>query len=194
MWIVRPLKARIESSTKPASLSVSVWMATWMSYSSATPSAQSMAAGVVPQSSCSLSPITPAAICSRSGSGADALPLPRKPRLIGNSSAASSMRWMFHSPGVHVVAAVPVAGPVPPPTSVVSPALMPSLTICGQMRWMWLSRPPAVTILPSPAMTSVPAPITMPAVTPAMRSGLPALPIPAMRPSRMPRSALTMPQ
>ena len=153
-----------------------------------------MAAGVVPQSSWSLRPMTPAAICSRSGSGAEALPLPRKPRLMGNSSAASSMRWMFHSPGVHVVAAVPVAGPVPPPTSVVSPALIASVTICGQMKWMWLSRPPAVTILPSPAMTSVPAPITIPGVTPAMRSGLPALPTATMRPSRMPMSALTIPQ
>ena len=26
------------------------------------------------------------------------------------------------------------------------------------MKWMWLSRPPAVTILPSPAITSVAAP------------------------------------
>ena len=133
MWIVRPLKARIESSTNPASFSVSVWMATCTSYSSATESAQSIAAGVVPQSSCSLSPMTPAAICSRSGSGAEALPLPRRPMLTGNSSAASSIRWMFHSPGVHVVAAVPVAGPVPPPTSVVSPALIASFTICGQI-------------------------------------------------------------
>ena len=31
---------------------------------------------------------------------------------------------MFHAPGVHVVALVPVAGPVPPPISVVMPALM----------------------------------------------------------------------
>ena len=138
--------------------------------------------------------MTPAAICSRSGSGAEALPLPRKPRLTGNASAASSMRWMFHSPGVHVVAAVPVAGPVPPPTSVVSPALMASVTSCGQMKWMWLSRPPAVTIRPSPAITSVAAPTIMPGVTPAMRSGLPALPTATMRPSRMPMSAFTIPQ
>ena len=138
--------------------------------------------------------MAPAAICSRNGSGAEALPFPRKPRLTGNSSAASSMRWMFHSPGVHVVAAVPVAGPVPPPTSVVSPALIASATICGQMRWMWLSSPPAVTIFPSPAITSVAAPMTMPEVTPAMRSGLPALPMATMRPSRMPMSAFTIPQ
>src|SRR5207247_893639 len=81
-------KARIESSTNPASLSVSVWIATCTSCSSATESAQSIAAGVVPQSSWSLSPIAPAAICSRRGSGAEALPFPRKPRLTGNADAA----------------------------------------------------------------------------------------------------------
>ena len=37
--------------------------------------------------------------------------------------------------------------------------------------------PPAVTIRPSPAITSVPAPTTIPGVTPSMMSGLPALPI-----------------
>ncbi len=36
-------------------------------------------------------------------------------------SAASSMRAMFHSPGVQVVALVPVFGPVPPPIMVVVP-------------------------------------------------------------------------
>ncbi len=58
------------SRTKPLSLSVSVWIATWMSISSATVRQLSMAAGVVPQSSCSLSPTAPARICSRSPSGA----------------------------------------------------------------------------------------------------------------------------
>ena len=52
--------------------------------------------------------------------------------------------------------------------------------------------PPAVTIIPSPAMISVPAPMTM--STPGWMSGLPALPMPAMRPSLRPMSALTMPQ
>ena len=100
----------------------------------------------------------------------------RKPRFIGKASAASSMRWMFQAPGAQVVAAVPVAGPVPPPIRVVSPAESASSTSCGQMKWIWLSMPPAVTMRPSPAITSVEAPITMPAVTPAMMSGLPALP------------------
>ena len=114
--------------------------------------------------------------------------------MIGRPSDASSIRWMFHAPGAQVVAFVPVAGPVPPPMSVVRPAASASSTSCGQMKWMWLSMPPAVTMRPSPAITSVDAPMTMPAVTPAMMSGLPALPMPTMRPARMPMSALTMPQ
>ncbi len=52
--------------------------------------------------------------------------------------------------------------------------------------------PPGVTIMPSPAMTSVPAPIGM--VTAGWMSGLPALPIFQILPSLMPMSALTMPQ
>ena len=81
---------------------------------------------------------------------------------------------------MQVVAVVPVAGPVPPPIIVVMPAAIASSTCCGQMKWMWLSMPPAVRILPSPAITSVPGPMTM--STSGWTSGLPALPIPAMRP------------
>ncbi len=58
------------------------------------------------------------------------------------------------------------------------------------MKWMWLSMPPAVRRLPSPAIASVVGPTTMPGVTPAITSGLPALPMPAMRPPLMPTSAL----
>ncbi|MNM99514.1 hypothetical protein D3C81_1120760 [compost metagenome] len=75
---------------------------------------------------------------------------------------------------------------------VVTPLISASSICCGQMKWMWLSMPPAVTIMPSPAITSVPGPTTM--VTPGWISGLPALPIDAMRPSFSPMSALTMPQ
>ena len=57
------------SSTKPDSLSVSVWIITWTSNSSATERQQSMAAGVVPQSSCSLSAQAPARIISSSAAG-----------------------------------------------------------------------------------------------------------------------------
>ena len=99
---------------------------------------------------------------------------------------------MCQGPGVQVVALVPVAGPVPPPIRVVMPAARASSTCCGQMKWMWLSTPPAVMIFPSPAMISVPGPMMM--VTLDWTSGLPALPMAAMRPSRRPISALMMPQ
>ncbi len=62
---------------------------------------------------------------------------------------------MCHGPGVHVVANVPVAGPVPPPIIVVTPDISASSICCGQMKWMCESMPPAVTIIPSPAMISV---------------------------------------
>ena len=192
VWIVRPRNAAIESSTKPLSLSVSVWMATCVSVTSAIVRQLSMAAGVVPQSSCSFRPMAPAAICCVSASGRLALPLPMKPRFIGKASAAISMRWMLVGPGVQVVAKVPVAGPVPPPNIVVTPDISASSICCGQMKWMWVSMPPAVTIMPSPAMISVPGPMTM--STPGWVSGLPALPMAAMRLPLMPMSALTMPQ
>ncbi len=80
-----------------------------------------MAAGVVPQSSWSLSPMAPARICSRSGSALELLPLPRKPKFSGKPSADSYIRRRCQEPGVQVVALVPVAGPVPPPMSVVRP-------------------------------------------------------------------------
>ena len=88
---------------------------------SATLSAASIVAGVVPQSSCSFSPIAPARICSSSAAGVAAFPLPRNPRFIGRPCVASIMRCRFHRPGVQVVARVPSAGPVPPPIIVVTP-------------------------------------------------------------------------
>ena len=118
--------------------------------------------------------------------------MPAKPRLTGKPSAAWIMRPMCHGPGVQVVAKVPCAGPVPPPSMEVTPDISASSTCCGQMKWMWVSKPPAVRILPSPAITSVPGPITM--VTLGWMSGLPALPIAAMRSPLRPTSALTMPQ
>ena len=48
--------------------------------------------------------------------------------------------------GVHVVALVPAAGPVPPPTIVVTPDVRASSHCCGQMKWMCVSMPPAVMI------------------------------------------------
>ena len=191
VWMVRPAMARMVSSTKPHSLSVSVCIATCVSVSSATRRAESMVAGVVPQSSCSFSPQAPAPTCSRSDSGRESLPLQRNPKLRGYSSAASIMRCMFHEPGVQVVAFVPSAGPVPPPIMVVVPLHMASTACCGEMKWMWVSMVPGVHIVCSPAITSVldDTVISMP----SMMWGLPAFPTPAMSPSFIPMSAFTMP-
>ena len=115
LWIARPFMAAIESSMNPHSFRVSVWMAIWMSYSSATVRLVSMTASVVPQSSWSFSPQAPASIISTSGFARLPLPLPRMPTLIGSPSNAWSIRMMFQAPGVQVVAHVPVAEPVPPP-------------------------------------------------------------------------------
>ena len=121
VWIVLPLNALIVSSTKPASFKVSVCMAACTSYSSQTLRQWSIASGVLPQSSCSFNPHAPALICSLNVSISDEFPFPRKPRLIGSSSAASSILSILNRPGEHVVAFVPSAGPVPPPIIVVIP-------------------------------------------------------------------------
>ena len=189
---VRPLVAAMVFSTKPLSLSVSLWIDTCTSCCSATSRQLSMAAGVVPQSSCSFRPIAPASTCWVSASGRLALPLPRKPRFIANASAACSISFKLAGPGVQVVAKVPVAGPVPPPNMVVMPEARASSICCGQMKWMWVSMPPAVTIMPSAEMISVPGPMTM--STPGCTSGLPALPMATMRWALTAMSALTMPQ
>ena len=111
-WMVRPLNARIVFSTKPDSFSVSVWIRTCTSMSSATERQQSIAAGVLPQSSCSLRHAAPPSICSISPAGRDALPLPANAKFIGQASDAWSIRPRCRGPGVQVVALVPVAGPV----------------------------------------------------------------------------------
>ncbi len=193
-WIARPPIARSVSSTKPASLSVSVWMSTFTPAASATRREASMTAGVVPQSSCSLKPPAPARSCSHIASSDVVLPLPSSSTLTGNGSIASSIRARCHAPGVTVVALVPSAGPVPPPMSVVMPPARASGTICGQMKCTWQSIAPAVRIRPLPAMISVLGPMTRSGWTPSMVSGLPALPSATIRPSRMPMSAFTMPQ
>ncbi len=99
--MARPLKAARVVSTKPNSFSVSVWIATCTSMRSATVRQLSIAAGVVPQSSCSFSPQAPASTCSLMPAGLQVLPLPKKPRFIGKPSAACSMRPICHGPGVH---------------------------------------------------------------------------------------------
>src|SRR5215469_16228427 len=120
-----------------------------------------MAAGVAPQSSWSFRPQAPASICSTRPAAVLALPLPKKPRLTGKESAACSIRPRCQGPGVHVVAVVPAAGPVPPPIMVVMPENNASSICCGHMKWICVSIPPAVTRFPSPAITSVPGPMMM---------------------------------
>ena len=175
-------------STKPDSFRVSVWIITCTSCASATPKQQSIAAGVVPQSSCSFRPQAPASTISTSAAGSEALPLPEKPTFIGSASAASIIRARCQGPGVQVVASVPCAGPGAPPGLVVAPAHTAAAPGGGERKWVWGWTPPAVRIFPSPATISVPGPITT--VTAGCVSGLPALPIAAMRPSRKPTSAL----
>jgi hypothetical protein len=123
----------------------------------------------------------PARSCSHSASVETVLPLPSSATLTGQWSSASSIRPGTTAPGVTVVALVPSAGPVPPPTMVVMPDASASSSSCGQMRCTWQSIAPAVRILPLPAMISVPGPITSAGWTPSMVSGLPALPMPTMR-------------
>mmetsp|Transcript_4831 Transcript_4831/g.13495 ORF Transcript_4831/g.13495 Transcript_4831/m.13495 type:complete len:229 (+) Transcript_4831:947-1633(+) len=186
--------AAIESSTNPDSLIVSVWRVIATSFSSAKVRAVSMTDGVVPQSSCNFKPQAPAVITSFKPAGSEVLPLPEKPKFRGYASVAWSIIWTWLGCGVHVVAFVPVAGPVPPPYIVVRPDAMASSICCGQMKCTCMSRPPAVAIIFSPAMASVLTPTIMPSVTPAMQSGLPDLPMPTMRLPLMPMSALTMPR
>ena len=187
-WMVRPFIAPSVCSTKPDSFSVSVWIITCTSISSATDRQQSMAAGVVPQSSCSFSAQAPPFTISTSAPGWLELPLPERPMFITTPSIACSMRPICHGPGVQVVASVPCAGPVPPPKQVVTPECSASSICWGAIKWMWLSKPPAVRMRPSPAITSVPGPMMM--STLGWVSGLPALPIAAMRPSFSATSAL----
>lgn len=153
-----------------------------------------MAAGVAPQSSWILNPSAPPRSWEYMASCDIVLPLPSSPMLTGKVSSASNIRARCQGPGVMVVALVPSAGPVPPPTRVVMPLESAWSTRVGEMKWTWASTAPAVSSFPLPAMISVSGPITRSGWTPSMVSGFPALPMPVIRPSRMPMSALTMPQ
>ena len=55
---------------------------------SATPKQQSIAPGVVPQSSCNFNAHAPPLICSSNAWGREAFPFPANARFIGNASAA----------------------------------------------------------------------------------------------------------
>ena len=95
-------------------------------------------------------------------------------------------------PGVQVVANVPVAGPVPPPIIVVMPRVE---------RLVDLLRTDEMDVRVDAAGgddhafagDDLGARADDDRSTPVWTSGLPALPMPTMRPSLMPMSALTMP-
>ena len=88
-WMVRPFMAASVCSTNPDSFNVSVWIITCTSIASATLRQVSIAAGVVPQSSCSFNAQAPAFICSSSGIGSAALPFPAKAKFIAKLSNVS---------------------------------------------------------------------------------------------------------
>ncbi len=69
------------------------------------------------QSSCNLSPTQPALIIFSSSTGELVLPLPVRPIFTGKVSVDCSIILISCGEGVHVVARVPVVGPVPPPMS-----------------------------------------------------------------------------
>jgi hypothetical protein len=108
-WMVRPLMASTVFSTKPLSFSVSVWIITCTSYWSATDRQQSMAAGVVPQSSCSFSAQAPPRIIS-SSAAAGGVALARQADVHREGVEAWIMRPICQGPGVQVVASVPWPG------------------------------------------------------------------------------------
>ena len=88
---------------------------------------------------------------------------------------------------------MPVAGPVPPPIIVVTPDISASSICCGQMK-VDVRVDAAGGHDHALAGDDLGARRRSRWSTPGWMSGLPALPMPAMRPSLMPMSALTMPQ
>jgi hypothetical protein len=106
-----------------------------------------MAAGVVPQSSCSFRPRRRRA-SAPPAPRAGCVALAEKAEVHGEGVGRLQHPPMCQGPGVQVVALVPVAGPVPPPSMVVTPDISASSICCGQMKWMCASMPPAVRICP----------------------------------------------
>ena len=122
-WIERPAMAATVDSRNPASFSESECSATCSPCSSAARRAASMAAGVEPQSSCTLYAAAPASACSASDRGADGVALAheqhvdrqvveravdrpqvprpgghgRRPRPLRRSGAAARRRWWCRS-------------------------------------------------------------------------------------------------
>ena len=158
-----------------------------MSNWSATRSAVSIVRRVAPVSSCTFSPQTCAPIASRIASSRDDEPRPSRPTFTGYASMARSPRSRTHAdprPTPHI-------GPASCPMIVVTPEEISASNTRGLSVCTCVSMPPAVAMSPSPSMTTVPVPTTMSMSSEV--SGLPALPMPLMRPSRMPMLATRTP-
>jgi hypothetical protein len=158
-----------------------------MSNSSAQRKAVSMVRRVAPVSSCTFSPHTFAPMASRIASPRDVDPRPSSPTLTGNWSIARSPRSSTQAeprPTPHI-------GPASWPITVVTPEEISASKTRGLSVCTCVSIPPGVAMRPSPSMTAVPVPTTMSIAS--VVPGLPALPMPAMRPSLMPMLATRTP-
>ena len=101
VWYVcmaRPLIAFNVCSTQPDSFKVSVCMVTCTSSASATFKQLSIAAGVVPQSSCSFRPTAPARTISMRPFLSDVFPLPVNAKFIDMLSVDFSIISMWNGP------------------------------------------------------------------------------------------------
>ncbi|CAM5585720.1 hypothetical protein SVIOM342S_07461 [Streptomyces violaceorubidus] len=141
-----------------------------------------------PMSSCTLKPdAPPSASASISGASWDEEPRPRKPMLTGQASKAPKACLSAHGE----LTPTPQTGPNSCPMIVVTPDARDASMMRGESRWTWVSTAPAVATRPSPDTIEVPVPTTT--STPSRVSGLPARPIPLIRPSRMPIDTFRMP-
>ena len=192
--MARPPMAAMVSSTNPASFS-SVPCGSPPARRTGRPRArqQSMAAGVVPQSSCSFRPLAPAAICSSRGAGS-----------LGVALAQQAPVDRQRLGGLQHPRDVPRAGcrwwrwcrrpaQVPPPIIVVMPLDSAWYTCCARSCGCARRPPPGVAIRCSPAMTSVPGPTTRSGMHAVHHVGIADLPTATINPWRTPMSALMTP-
>ena len=165
-----------------------MWIVTCTSCLSARQ--QSIAAGVVPQSSCSFRPIAPAAICSARPAGMAVLPLPVKPKFSGKR-----IHRLQHRPEIKRRGRAGRGASADRQARAAADHRGES-SGDGFVRLLRADEmdvrvePARRKNQTSPAITSVVTPTIIPLVTPAIMSGLPALPMPEIKPSLMPMSAL----
>ena len=139
-----------------------------------------MSSGYAPLSSWILNPSAPASTsASRCESSAARAPA-CKPMLTGQPSSPASTRSIAHG-----------GSSKPAVISVVTPPARAGGSSSGPIVWTWLSTAPGVAISPYAMYDLVWGPMTR--SMPSLISGLPDRPMPAMRPSLMPMSALTTP-